>query len=45
MIDAGFSDMFPLGTDTTPYRKVSGGGIAVDTFPWRQNSSRSIQAL
>ena len=32
MIDAGFSDMFPLGTDTTPYRKVSGGGIAVDTF-------------
>ena len=32
MLDAAFSDMFPLGEDSTPYRKVSGDGIATDTF-------------
>ncbi len=32
MLDIAFSDMFPLGTDQTPYRKVTGNGIAVDTF-------------
>ena len=32
MLDAAFSHMFPLGKDTTPYRKVSSDGIAVDTF-------------
>ena len=32
MLDAAFSDMFPLSKDTTPYRKVSDDGIAIDTF-------------
>ncbi|MFL2771380.1 MAG: fumarate hydratase [Rhodospirillaceae bacterium] len=32
MLDAAFSDMFPLGKDSTPYRKLSSDGVAVDTF-------------
>ncbi len=32
MLDAAFSDMFPLGTDSTPYRTVSNDGVGVDTF-------------
>ena len=32
MLDAAFSDMFPLGTDSTPYRPVSNDGVGVDTF-------------
>ena len=36
MLDAAFSDMFPLGSDETPYRKVSSDGIATDTFKGEQ---------
>lgn len=32
MLDAAFSDMFPLSNDGTPYRKISGDGIAMETF-------------
>ena len=30
MIDAAFADIFPLGPDTTPYRKLSADGVAVE---------------
>ena len=32
MLDAAFADMFPLAHDTTPYRKLSSDGVAVETF-------------
>ena len=32
MLDAAFADMFPLARDATPYRKLSGDGVAVETF-------------
>ncbi len=32
MIDAAFADIFPLGPDTTPYRKLSADGVAVEKF-------------
>ncbi|MSQ86862.1 MAG: fumarate hydratase [Alphaproteobacteria bacterium] len=32
MLDAAFSEIFPLGPDTTPYRKLSGDGVALETF-------------
>ncbi|MBT5242446.1 MAG: fumarate hydratase [Rhodospirillaceae bacterium] len=32
MLDAAFSDMFPLSDDGTPYRKISSDGVSVDTF-------------
>ncbi len=32
MLDAAFSEMFPLGHDETPYRKLTSDGIALETF-------------
>ena len=32
MPDAAFADMFPLAHDETPYRKLSGDGVSVETF-------------
>jgi fumarate hydratase class I len=32
MLDAAFSEIFPLAQDATPYRKLTGDGVAVDTF-------------
>ena len=35
MLDAAFAEMFPLGHDETPYRKLSGDGVSVETFRGR----------
>jgi fumarate hydratase, class I len=32
MLDAAFSDMFPLSSDATPYRKISTDGLSVESF-------------
>ena len=32
MLDAAFSDIFPLSTDSTPYRKLTEDGLSTDTF-------------
>ncbi|MCB2108930.1 MAG: fumarate hydratase [Rhodobacteraceae bacterium] len=32
MIDAAFAEMFPLGKDDTPYRKLTSDGVAVEKF-------------
>ena len=32
MLDAAFSDMFPMTNDGTPYRKISNDGVTIDTF-------------
>ena len=32
MLDAAFSDMFPLSSDATPYRNISTDGLSVESF-------------
>jgi fumarate hydratase class I len=45
MIDAAFADMFPLGPDETPYRKLSADGVAVETFRNQKVVTVSAAAL
>lgn len=35
-VDVAFSEMFPLGKDTTPYRKITGDHVSVETVGGRE---------
>jgi fumarate hydratase class I len=45
MIDAAFAEIFPLGPDTTPYRKLTADGVGVDTFRGREVVTISAAAI